>query len=90
MVNFSPKHRRRIADLRLDPRKFRKVIDDHVIGVLYYVNDEEGVTYAVQSGKIDFVEYHAAKRDEHLYCGDPADDKQRPVKQATILAPNHH
>jgi len=90
MVNFSPKHRRRIADLKLDPRKFRNVIDDHVIGVLYYVNDEEGVTYAVQSGKIVFVEYHAAKRDEHLYCGDPVDEKQRPVKHATILAPNPH
>jgi len=49
MVNFSPKLRRRIADLKLDSKKFRKVIDDHVIGALYYVNDEEGVTYAVQS-----------------------------------------
>lgn len=79
-VNFTPKHRRRIADLKLDPKKFRKVVDDHVIGVLYYVNDEEGITYQVQSGKIDFVEYHPAKRDEHLYCGDPADEKQHSVE----------
>lgn len=90
MVNFTPKKRTRIADLKLDPKKFRKVIDEHVIGVLYYVNDEEGITYQVQSGKIDFVEYHPAKRDEHLYCGDPTDEKQRPVKPATIVAPNHH
>lgn len=89
-VNFTPKHRRRIADLKLDPKKFRKVIDDHVIGVLYYVDDEEGTTYQVQSGRIDFVAYHPAKRDEHLYCGDPADEKQRPLKQATIPAPNPH
>jgi hypothetical protein len=84
-VRFWPKHRRRIADLKLDPKKFRKIVDDHVFGVgaFYYVNDEEGITYQVQSGKIDFVEYHPAKRDEHLYCGDPADEKQRPVKQAT-------
>ena len=90
MVHFTPKHRRRIADLKLDPKKFRTIADDHVIGVLHYVNDEEGITYAVQSGKIDFVEYHSAKRDEHLYCGDPAAEKQRPVKQVTILAPNPH
>ena len=89
MVHFTPKHRRRIADLKLDPKKFRTIADDHVIGVLYYVNDEDGIKYAVQSGKIDFVEYHAAKRDEHLYCGDPGDEKQPPVKPATILAPNH-
>jgi hypothetical protein len=73
-----PKHRMRIADLKLDPKKFRKIVDEHVIGALYYVNDEEGITYAVQSGEIAFVEYHPAKRDEHLYCGDPANDKQRP------------
>ena len=88
MIHFTPKRRTRIANLKLDPRKFRRVVDDHSIGILYYVNDEEGITYQVQSGKIDFVEYHPAKRDEHLYCGDPADEKQRPVKQATILAPN--
>ena len=89
MVHFTPKHKRRIGDLKLDPRKFRRVVDEHVIGIVYYVNDEEGVTYAVQSGKIHFVEHHAAKLDEHLYCGEPGYEKQRPVKPATILAPNH-
>ena len=75
-LNFSPKRKTTISDLKLDPKKFRKVVDEHVIGVLYYVNDEAGITYAVQSGKVDFVEYHPAKRDEHLYCGDPRDNKQ--------------
>lgn len=81
MVNFTPKYRTRIADLKLDPKKFRKIADDHVIGTLYYVNDEDGITYAVQSGKVSFIEYHPAKRDEHLYCGDGADEKQRPVNK---------
>jgi hypothetical protein len=89
MVSFTPKHRIRIATLKLDPKKFRRVVDDHVIGIYYYINDAEGITYQVQSGKVDWVEYHPAKRDEHLYCGDPPDEKQRPVKQATILVPNH-
>ena len=90
MVHFSPKHRMKLADLKLDPRKFRKIVDDHVIGALYYVNDEEGITYAVQSGGVDFVEYHPTKRDEHLYCGDPVGEKQHPVKQASIRTPNHY
>ena len=84
-VNFTPKYRKRIADLKLDPKKYRTIVDDHVIGVLYYVNDEEGITYQVQSGRIDSVEYHPTKRDEHLYCGEPVDEKQRPVRQATLL-----
>lgn len=87
-LNFSPQRRRRIGDLKLDPRKFRKVVDEHVIGILYYVNDEEGITYQVQGGKVDWVEYGPARKDEHLYCGDPADEKQGPVKQAIIPAPN--
>lgn len=85
MVNFSPKNRTRIADLKLDPKKFRTIVDDHVIGILYYVNDEEGITYQVQGGKIDFIEYHPAKKDEHLYCGDPGGGKQRAMKQSDII-----
>jgi hypothetical protein len=71
-VSFYPKHKRRIFDLKLDPKKFRKVIDNHVIGVLYYVNDEDGITYEVQDGKVDSIEYGPAKRYEHLYCGSGA------------------
>ena len=77
MVNFSPKRRTRIAELKLDPKKFKKVVDEHVIGILYYVNDEEGITYQVQRGKIDFVEYGPKQRDAHLYCGDPPDKQSQ-------------
>jgi len=62
MVNFTPKKTMRIADLKLDRKKFRNIVDDHVTGALYYVNDEEGITYAVQNGEISFVEYHATKK----------------------------
>jgi hypothetical protein len=71
LVSFTPKVKKRIGVLKLDPKKFRKVVDDHVIGVVYYINDEDGITYSVQAGKVDYVEYGPAKRDDHLYCGDP-------------------
>ncbi len=74
-VSFSPKRKRRIAALKLDSKKFRKVIDQHVVGIIYYINDEDGITYQVQEGKIDSVEYSPTKRDEHLYCGDQAAKK---------------
>lgn len=36
-LSFSPKHPRRISSLKLDGKKFRKVMDQHVIGVIYYI-----------------------------------------------------
>ena len=77
-VNFSPKHPRRISSLKLDPKKFRKEIDRHVGGIIYYINDDEGITYEVQSGKVDSIEYGPPKRYDHLYCGDSADQKVPP------------
>lgn len=77
-MSFSPKHKRRIASLKLDPKKFRKEIGQHVGGVTYYINDEEGITYEVQSGKVDIIEYGPGKRYDHLYCGDTANQKVPP------------
>jgi len=89
-VSFSPKHRTRITTLKLDPKKFRKVVDQHVVGVIYYVNDDEGITYEVQSGKVDTIEYGPAKRYDHLYCGDAVDQKVPPhLSEITTLGSKH-
>jgi len=77
-LSFSPKEKKRISTLKLSPKKFRKVVDDHVGGVLYYINDKEGITYEVQRGRIDVVYYEPSSRDEHLYCGDPSDEQKTP------------
>ncbi len=69
-LHFTPQRKRHISDLKLDLTRFKKVVDEHVIGILYYVDDEDGITYQVQNGKIDFVEYGPTRKDEHLYCGD--------------------
>ena len=74
-VSFSPKRKRRIAAIKLASKKFRKVIDQHVVGITYYINDKDGITYQVQEGKIDSVEYGPTKRDGHLYCGHQAAKK---------------
>jgi len=80
-LSFSPKQKKRISALKLSPKKFRKVVDDHVGGVLYYINDEEGITYEVQRGRVDVVYYEPAGRYEHLYCGDPSAEKKLPRKK---------
>ncbi len=69
-INFSPKHKRRLTNLKLDLKKFRRVVDQHVLGVIYYVNDEDGVSYEIQEGKVEAVRYDPPKRYDNLYCGD--------------------
>lgn len=81
-VYFSPKRPKRVSEIKLDPTKFRKVIDDHVLGAIYYINDEEGITYAVQQGKVDYVEYGPPKKYDYLYCKDhPAGEVRRAPKK---------
>lgn len=77
-ISFSPKHKKRIASLKLDPKKFRKEIGQHVGGVIYYINDDEEITYEVQSGKVTAIEYGPGKRYDHLYCGDAAHQRVPP------------
>ena len=70
-LHFYPKVKRRLADLKLDRKKLRKVINRHVGGVIYYINDQDGVVYEIQDGKVESVEYGPGKRYDHLHCGDP-------------------
>jgi hypothetical protein len=81
--SFSAKNKQREADLKLNQKKFRRVIDPHTGGVTYYINDRDGITYEIQQGQVDGIEYYPPKRYEHLYCGDPADEKpQHLVRRA--------
>jgi hypothetical protein len=73
--SFSAKHQQRERELKLDRKKFRKVFDTHTVGITYYINDQDGITYEVQQGRVDGVEYYPPKKYQHLYCGDPYDDK---------------
>lgn len=69
-MSFSPNVKKPVSTLKLDRKRFRKVIDDHVGGVIYYINDELGLTYEVQGGNVDAIYYQPGKKDDHLYCGD--------------------
>ena len=73
--SFSAKKKQREVDLKLNRKKFRRVIDTHTGGVTYYINEEDGITYEIQQGRVDGVEYYPPKRYDYLYCGDPADEK---------------
>src|SRR5687768_6482964 len=39
--SFSAKNKQRESDLKLNRKKFRRVVDTHTHGIIYYVNDED-------------------------------------------------
>jgi hypothetical protein len=67
-MSFSPKHHQKLSALKLDSRKYRKVIDPELPSVTYYINEVDGITYSIQSRKVDYVEYGPAKKYDDLYC----------------------
>jgi len=70
-ITLYPKTKPRLSDLKLDRKKFRKVISTHTPSVTYYINDNEGIMYEIQQRQVYSVEYFPPKRYEYLYCGDP-------------------
>lgn len=65
-LHFSPRKSRKLSQLRLDSRKFRKITNEHLPSVTYYINDEDGITYAIQQGKVDYIEYGPSRKFDHL------------------------
>jgi hypothetical protein len=73
---FYPRSKQRISALKLNPKKFRKAIDPHLPPVVYYINEQDGVVYEVQDGRVNSVEYGPRKEQEHLHCGDGSNKPQ--------------
>lgn len=67
---FSPKHPKKLSALKLDLTKYRKVAGGDTPSVTYYINDEDGIVYSIQMGKVDYVEYSPPKKYDHLRCKD--------------------
>ena len=81
--SFSAKNKLPETNLKLNRRKFRRVIDTHTGGITYYINETDGITYEIQQGQVDGIEYYPAKKYAHLYCGDPAErNPKRFVRRA--------
>jgi hypothetical protein len=72
--SFSARNKQRERDLKLNRKKFRRVVDTHTHGIIYYINAENGIMYQTQQGLVDSIEYFPPKRYDHLHCGDPANE----------------
>ncbi len=77
-LSFSPKKKQRERDLKLNRKKFRRVVDSHTGRHIYYINDRDGIMYQTQQGLVDSIEYFPPNRYDHLHCGDPANENNIP------------
>jgi hypothetical protein len=68
LVRFVPKSKKKLASLKLELSKFRRVVGGDVAGIVNYTNEETGVTYEVQRGRVDAIEYLPRKRYYSLKC----------------------
>ncbi len=80
VVSFtvSPKAKLPITDLKLDTANYKRVLDHHVQGIVYYFNKEQGIrieTRQLEGGREDVnsITYEPAAKDNYLRCaGAPA------------------
>lgn len=77
-LTVHPKAKPSVADLKLDETKYKRVLDSHVQGIVYYFNKEDGIrieTHVLASGGEDVssMTYQPAAKDDRLRCaGAPA------------------
>lgn len=60
----------KFGDLKLDVKSFKKIQDDHVLYIVHYIDQENGVRYEVDEsdGTISLIHYFQARKDKYLGC----------------------
>jgi hypothetical protein len=57
-----------LKSLKLDKKKYKKVIEGDVLDIFTYKNDEDGIKYIVQKGKVETIVYYPTKKFDWLQC----------------------
>ena len=66
-IDVHPKPGLKLAELHIDESNYKKVADEHVRGIVYYKNDEEGVSItAFPDGTVGSFFYGPSAKDNHL------------------------
>lgn len=76
-------HSIRLADLKLDESRFQGVTNDHLPYIVSYVNEEEGISYEVDTsadGMVTLIKYVPAAKDMYLRCPTMGEQLERTVK----------
>lgn len=67
-VTVYPKTKTLITDLRLEESKYKRVANEHVEGIVYLTDDEEGTSIETFEGKVNSITYTPAAKDRYLRC----------------------
>lgn len=71
-ILFYPAKKKSFSALGIDKKKLKKVYDE---SYQIYSNEDEGVTYEVQSGKVKSIEYNPTSKYDYLKCKTISKDK---------------
>jgi|SRR5918912_2099745 hypothetical protein len=78
-IDVYPKKRLPLRDFGIDEAKYKKVVDNHVVGYIYYIDEVEGFTLSVDSTQeIMSFTYTPAAKDNYLRC--PGSYRNQPVE----------
>ena len=67
LVSVFPK-KMPFSELKLDTKRYERVVVPETPGVIQYVDREEGIMYEVQRGRVEVIFYMPPAKDEHLLC----------------------
>jgi len=82
-ITIHPNAKLLVHDLNLDKTKYERVANDHIQGVIYYFNKEEGVRISArllekEGEDVDSITYEPAARDNNLRCSRSAPQQSAP------------
>ena len=76
-ITYEPDDPPMQADLNLDLKKLRKVaVTGDVLGVISYVNDEDGVDYMFHDETLNNMRYFPGKRYDYLRCKNSTENRR--------------
>ena len=67
-LSVSPKAKPAFSELEIEGKGYKRIVVPHPPGITEYANEEEGVMYVGQDGRVDIIYYVPAAKDEHLRC----------------------
>lgn len=74
-ITVYSKKNQNLPDLKIDESKYKKIANEELPGVFYYINVEEGIKIEVDGDAIGGVTYFHTSTDAHLSCQDNHQDQ---------------
>lgn len=70
-ISVTPRSALEISDLSLNLGRYQVVADEHLAGIYYYNNPEEGIHITTDGETVRSIDYLPTSQDEYLRCAKP-------------------